>query len=47
MWLRKTAAPGVFVEKRDGEACTRKAIWNAMKTLDTDVIARQRGVCER
>lgn len=47
MWLRKTAVPGVFVEKQDGEACTRKAIWNSMKILDTDVIARQRGVSER
>lgn len=47
MWPRKAAAPGVFVEKQDGEACARKAIWNSMKISDTDVIARQRGVSER
>lgn len=39
MWLpKKTAAPGVFVEKQDGEARTRKAIWHSMKISDTDVI---------
>lgn len=40
MRLQNTAAIGVFVEKQDDRACTRKVILHFMKIVDIDVTAR-------